>query len=218
MTFLKDLQNKFKKTISNTLNRAFKKAEVKIRERLKNESVDIWKNTTTYKSLTTKGPGKLIHQFGFPDGDAVYMVDGFLEAAADSLDIRFRDFTGGADAFFNGGLQIFTLKQNLDKALDSEFASFSSEKGFSIDWAEWLLVRGNEVIIADYIFRPGFVEYSRSGNGIMQKLKADAFWRVPPSHSGIIGDNWLTRSLQSSIKQIEKNYQVIIETEIGAVL
>lgn len=218
MTFLKDIQDKFKKTISNTLNRAFKKAEGKIRTRLREESLNIWKNTSTYRSLTTKGANRLSHQFGFPEGDAVLYVDGFLEVAAQSLDVKFKNFTGGADAFFNGGMQIFTLRQNLDNALESEFASFTTEKGFSIDWAEWLLVRGNEIIISDYIFRPGFVEYSRSGNGIMTKLKAGAFWRVPSTHSGIIGNNWLTRSLQESIKQIEKNYQVIIETEIGAVL
>lgn len=217
MSFLKDLQNKFKTTIANTLNRAFKKAEKKIRERIRKESVEIWRNTSTYRSLTTKGPNRLSHQFGFPEGTAQFYVDGFLEKASESLDVRFKEFTGGSDAFFNGGMQIFVLRQNLADVLSSSFSSFTSEKGFEIEWADWLLTKGNEIIIADYIFRPGFIEYSRSGNGIMQKVN-NGFWRVPPAHSGIVGDNWLVRSLDESIKQIEKNYQVIIETELRSVL
>ena len=101
-----------------------------------------------------------------------------------------------------GGMLIKVMKQDMSDVLGIFGASFESERGYQIDWLEWLLKRGDEIIIADYMFQNGsFNGRSRTGLGLMVHKGQ---WRVPPEFSGTTSNNWITRTIVSSESGIER--------------
>lgn len=213
MGFFKKTKEKIGKTARAIVGRKFKKAIYRIEERIKDKNLEIWMRTSTYYSLTTQFPGSLYHQFGFPDGEGKMMVDDVLGRIAESVDVSWREFSVKRAVL--GQVQIAVLKVDLDNILSSPFASHMTKKGFSIDWAKWLLTKGNAIIIAKYDFREGYKDRSRSGDGIMVRSKTP--WRVPPEYSGTPTHNWLTKAMQQALEEIEEEYKIIIIQEIERV-
>lgn len=216
--FLKRLKNGIVNSATKILNKATIRAIPEITERISAESLEIWKSTSTYQSLITPGGGlnenaNLFHQFGFNATDAINVVDGFLEEASKNVRVDFSEFKAGTRSIFGGGIRIFILSESLGDSLSSSFSSFTTEKGFQIEWAKWLLTEGNKIIISDFKFKGGSPDYSRSNSGIMIKASGGTF-RVPSEHQGIRGDNFLTRSLISSSDEIAARYSVIIKNAI----
>lgn len=213
---LRDIKNKITKGIADAFNKTFKRKKQEIEFNIAQKSLEIWQNTPTYFSLINPGRNNLYHQFGFYQGEAKELVDNFLIEASKDVKIEFSEIRGGSiRKFFGGGIKIYVLKQDLERALNSGFGSFITEKWFAVDWANWLLLEGNQIIVSQYKFVNGFEQYSRSGSGIMIKAYSGV-WRVPSEHSGVKGDNWLTRSLTQSLKQISDEYKQIIERVINA--
>lgn len=103
-----------------------------------------------------------------------------------------------------GGFFIGILTTDLQEVLNKDFSSYTTEKGVIIKWLEWLLIRGDEVIVANYEFstNPESTQKSRTTEGIMKKSKRS--WRVPPQYSGTQSNNFLTRSLDELDTVIER--------------
>jgi hypothetical protein len=216
--FLRRVRDGIVNSATKILNNATRKAIPEITERISEESLEIWKSTSTYHSLTNPGGGlntdaNLFHQFGFTPADAINIVDGFLEEASKNVRVDFSEFRPGTKSIFGGGIKVFVLRESLGDSLSSAFSSFSTEKGQQIEWAKWLLTEGNKILISDFKFKGGSDLYSRSSSGIMIKASGGVF-RVPPEHQGIRGDNFLTRSLNSSIQEISERYSIIIKSAI----
>lgn len=112
-----------------------------------------------------------------------------------------------------GGLTVSVLRTDLGEVLAIPGATFTSEGGYQIDWLDWLLTKGDQFIIAEYVFVPGEHPGSRTGLGIMAKAQQGG-WRVPPEFAGTINDNWLTRSLGGAEPAIAE----IIQQELLRVL
>lgn len=100
-----------------------------------------------------------------------------------------------------GGFTLRLLSKGLRELRDAfDTAAFYSEHGFVIDWLRWLLLNGEDLIIADYHFVPGDQRGSRTGLGLMRKKGS---WRVPGEFSGTESDNWLTRAIHSALPEFE---------------
>lgn len=91
-------------------------------------------------------------------------------------------------------LQVGILRADLSEVLALAQGRFVSEGGYSIDWLEWLLTAGKELVVADYVFFAGERNRSRTGLGVMKKGQG---WRVPPRFAGTAQDNWLTRAIST---------------------
>ncbi len=81
----------------------------------------------------------------------------------------------------------------------------------NVPWLDILLFRGDEIIVEDYDVEYG--PFGRSGGGKMEEDGGDlsgwgigvsSMTRVPPSFSGTVTDNFITRSLRGREAQIEK--------------
>jgi len=110
-----------------------------------------------------------------------------------------------------GSVTVFGIPTDFSDVLSSSAATYTTAKGQTIPWLEWLLLAGDKIIISDYEFSsdisPG--AKSRTGLGIMKKDTRKR-WRVPPQFAGFAEDNFVTRSLESVKPQIEK----IIKTNV----
>ena len=77
------------------------------------------------------------------------------------------------------------------------YKSSTYKTSVELGWLEWLLTRGDSIIVGKFEFavEPG---RGRSGQGRMKK--AVGWWRVPPSISGTIEDNFITRAFDDKVK------------------
>jgi len=143
-----------------------------------------------YYSLTS---GTLKGEFGLGE-DAHSIVQEVIDIVARSLKIRFNRFKFVFPRL-EGGL---VLRIDLDvyrELLGSNFSYESEPSGTEIKWLEWLLIKGDEIIIKDYHVVFGSFDNSRSGEAIMFKHGS---YQVSPSYSGTFNDNWITRELNDN--------------------
>ena len=73
-----------------------------------------------------------------------------------------------------------------------KYLSKKHKEQVSLDWLDWLLYRGDQIIVSNYrVVRGG---HGRSGIAKM-KPKGGSMWRIDPSFSGTVDDNFITRAL-----------------------
>jgi len=93
------------------------------------------------------------------------------------------------------------IRSDFSDVLGSEYAHMTDNfRGYSLPWLEWLLLNGTAIIIDDYQVTMGYNKHSRTGGAIMT---TGGSWRVPSQFAGTIGDNWITRSIESASADID---------------
>lgn len=81
-------------------------------------------------------------------------------------------------------------------------------QGGDLHWLNWLLTRGDAIIIVDYYYDPrGGIGRTGLGN-----MKGGGVFRVPPEFSGTMENNFITRALTND--SIIKDISSIIEKAI----
>lgn len=153
------------------------------------------------QSLLAQGiPGSLNAVFGLYNGDALTAVSDIIQAIKQSTEIKISkinnkyqgdvEFSFQADDFAN----LLSLESGRVRTVPGPF----DDGGADLHWLEWLLTRGDSVIITGYTYKAGFD--GRSGGGIMRR---GVSFRVPPQYSGTINDNFITRALSNREQEIE---------------
>jgi hypothetical protein len=71
--------------------------------------------------------------------------------------------------------------------------------GETIPWLEWLLLRGDEIIIYDYEVKYG-KGLGRSGEGVM--IETNGFFQVAELHRGTRDDNFITKAISRASGEI----------------
>jgi hypothetical protein len=99
-----------------------------------------------------------------------------------------------------GILQV-RLKTGLSDSLYEE-ASYISN-GHKIDWLNWIMKKGTQVIVSNFEVNYTSSKPSRSGLAVMKYDKGSIF-RVEPRYSGIESDNIISRYLQKQVKDIQQ--------------
>jgi hypothetical protein len=164
--------------------------------------------TDTYFSLVS---GELAAQFGLPTTTRKTMVDAIIQKISDNIEVEYKPVRVIAGKF-SGGLEFRILVANFSDILNMTEAFVTIEDGSSLPWLEWLLIKGNRLIIAEHkIHLIG--GKGRSGMAIMVKNNASS-WRVPSTYSGVMGDNWLTRALTINQDQFMDQIKTILENEL----
>lgn len=118
---------------------------------------------------------------------------------------------------FIGGMSIRGIEESMRDVTQLPVASFISEGGHFIPWLQWLVLAGDAIIIGDYVIKfdltPEEKNRSRTGLALMQ-IERGGNWKVPSEHSGVAGDNFVTRSLIG----LEKFVEEVLQREINKAL
>lgn len=179
-----------------------------IMNKIRQKTVILFKQTDTYTSLVN---GDLAAHFGLPSSSRQSMVDAIIQKIADNMEAEFKPVKARAGGF-TGGLELRVLVNNFSDILSMSEAFVLTEKGQVLPWLEWLLIKGNKLIISDHeIHLIG--GHGRSGGAIMVKNTASA-WRVPSQYSGVMSDNWLTRALTLGQDTYLDMIKTILEQEL----
>ena len=167
-----------------------------------------------YSSLIS---GELQRSFGLPSADAIRALDKIIDTLSASVKVKFKKFSISGNASVNGGLTLQAVKDDFSDILSLPEAKITTAKGQPLNWLEWLLIEGDNVIIADYHVQSGNYSQSRSGGAIMIKSSGSTF-RVPPQFSGVINNNWITRAIDHSLVHLERLATASIQRQLAKVL
>lgn len=144
--------------------------------------------------------GELRGQFGFYDGTEDRIVKAIINTIANNIEFKFNKMSDNGNKV-NGGFEFYVAKSNFSDILSLDESIIKTEKGQSLYWLEWLLVKGDRIIIDEHtlLFKRSA---SRSHSYIM--IKTGGFWKVPSEFSGTIKNNWITRALDEKTNKISE--------------
>ena len=192
------IKKRLLEALVSEVNIALRSAKGTISSRIKEKARQWLSSTPEIESLS--GGGTLVADFGLAGGGgaaAGAIVDSIMQTMV-------VDLISVSTTAFNGGLIIRMQPSDLSNILSLSAGSYITKKGEKIPWLNWLLTRGDDVIIAKYDVEYG--PFGRSGKGKM--VSGNAF-RVNPSFSGTQEDNFITRAFvgkESEIMAIFKKY------------
>jgi hypothetical protein len=146
--------------------------------------------------------GALKGAFGIIDSDIAIL--NIMQSITSSIEVRFKKF----DSNLNGGVVVNVQPSSFSNVLGLP-QGFTVYKSGVLHWLDWLLLRGDTIIIADYQYNPK-TGLGRSGLGNM--ITGGSF-RVPPQFAGSDNDNFITRALLSN--EAESQIIKILEEAIS---
>tara|TARA_Y100000310_G_C20566322_1_gene755676 strand:+ start:589 stop:1236 length:648 start_codon:yes stop_codon:yes gene_type:complete len=178
------ISKRIKRAMYADVTKTFAKAQSVIYNALKIEVAKWISDSPELESILS---GSLKGDFGIvaPAGP----VNAIIQSVAGSVDVEFhaltRNLTGTA-------LSIQVQPKSLANVLGI-IPPVVTEKGDSLPWIEWLLKRGDDIIISDYHVVEG--DHGRTGMAVMKAGGSYKVSRVNPSFSGTEDDNFITRAL-----------------------
>lgn len=139
-------------------------------------------------SLLSNEPTSLAGQFGIQK-NAESIVNNIIQAVVSSTEIKFIKY----NSKFSGGLELRFQPKDFSNLLSLN-DGHTIYSGGDLHWLDWLLKRGDSIIVANYEYNPQ-TGLGRSGLG---NMVSGGSFRVPPQFSGTIDDNFITRAFLGS--------------------
>lgn len=155
------------------------------------------------ESLKSNSLGSLVGYFGITNNPQ-QVVEAIIYAVSEATETRFVKYSSN----FSGGLELRFQPLSFVNLLSLP-EGHTIYNGGDLHWLEWLLRRGDRIIVANYQYNP-ITGIGRSGLGVM--IPGGAF-RVPPQFSGTEDNNFITRALvgKPQEKQIAQLIQKVLE-------
>lgn len=147
--------------------------------------------------------GGLVGPFGFTTSPTS-VVSAIINAISQSISIQFKKYNKN----LTGGGFDLQIQQNDFANLLTLPQGYTTYSGVNLHWLEWMLLRGDEIIVVGYEYNPK-TGIGRTGLGNM--VPGNGF-RVPPQYSGTKDNNFITRALigPEQEKDITKIFQKIL--------
>jgi hypothetical protein len=199
-----EIEKKINEALSEKLNSALIKSSSKILDEVK-KLIPQWINSQP--EIQALNSGNLIGQFGITIS-ASSIINAIIQSVVNSTTMSIKKYD---KKLKNGGLELYIQPSDFQNLLSlPEGHTVYRDLNFSGDlhWLNWLLTRGDEVIIVGYEYNPkNGIGRSRLGN----MVKGGSF-RIPPQFSGTSDNNFITRSLlgQEQEKAIASIFQNIL--------
>ena len=138
--------------------------------------------------------------FGLYQGTESMIVDSIQDSVMGAVSVDFKTVN---NTLSKGGLSI-----NFQPATFANLLSLPTGhtvyEGGDLHWLQWLLERGDSMIVVDYHYYPAS-GMGRSGKGYMKKT---GMFRVPPQFSGTSNNNFVTRALVGPAQEKEINREI----------
>lgn len=207
-----EFQKMAMEAIRDELNKKIPLILKMIEDKIANNIKRIFIVSDEYNALVN---GPLNAHFGIPQGEAIGRLDEIINKVADSVVVEFKRISvrGGQ---FGGGLTIKAVNGDFSDVLSLPAARVELDSGGHIPWLEWLLLKGDSIILAGYEIKFGNYSNSRSGEAIMVKNEIKA-WKVPIGVSGTVRDNWFTRAVENSFDFLDKLIDNAVQDSLNKV-
>lgn len=183
-TDLAKLEKEIEKEAIAELGKVMRSAIPAIRSRVVNIVSHALRVAPEWTSLVS---GELRSHLGITDAGPV--LESILRAITDNVTITQKSALD---------LTVEVLRNGYTEILQVPGISYQS-KGGAVPWLDWLLFKGDNVILAGVSINLNrrTRKASRTGSAIMvQRTKTSGNWRMPAEFSGTSSDNWITRALR----------------------
>jgi hypothetical protein len=188
------------------IDKAISKALPTISSQIKILVSESLRNQPEYSSLMT---GTLKAELGIAEATSINSV---IDALIETLSVQ-RNAITVTNKGLSGGFVLTMMKSDdMNGVIYTDQASVRDASGYSLPWLEWLLLKGNEILVKNYEVSYFPSPYSRSGMAIM--IPSSNSWRVPPQFAGTENDNWTTRAINSVEDSVYKIIQDNIEKNL----
>jgi hypothetical protein len=188
-----EIQNLINEATAKELNKIIRRRKAITLGKLKNATAGWIAQTDEIASITNTSPNELKALFGITGSKAA--VQAIIQAVADSVIVEIQPF----DKKLNGSVIFKFQPENNLNLLGLKEGHQITEKGADLHWLDWLLTKGDSVVVIGYRYSPR--ENGRGGRGIMRK---GGTFRVNPKYSGIIGNNFVSKAFIGKEQQVVK--------------
>lgn len=169
---------------------------------LKNKLIPVFRSALEESpEIISLRAGVLRAEFGLETDPSFDIV----EAVLATLDLTWKNVDAKT---FKGGINIVMQPSNFSNLLLLPVGNQPIEGG-SLPWLEWLLTRGDSIIITGYGVQLGSFPESRTGLAKMSKKFAP--YKVNSSFSGTIEDNFITRAINRSFSKVQGIIQGVLK-------
>jgi hypothetical protein len=184
---IQSIENKVNKVTAELINKKIKTHESSIQSKAKAFAVQ---SLLSQPEIASLSGGELAGAFGLTASDAVSAIGAISQSFSNSIYVKIQKFNKNLK---DGGVYIYFQPSNFANLLSLSEGHVVYSKG-DLHWLQWLLQRGDEIIVAGYQFE-GVSGRGRSGLGYMTSGGA---FRVPPQYSGTVDNNFVSRALIGS--------------------
>jgi hypothetical protein len=191
---IKKIEKDINRALARDLDVRIGKNRNKVLRAIKTSSIVWLESQPEIISLRqTSAPGSLSSIFGINEGDADSIVNQIIQAISESINLNI----GKSNQFSKTLIELNFQPKDFNNLLSISGTKTLIEGG-SIPWLEWLLTKGDAIIISGYYYKP-FLNKGRSGGGLM--IPGGVF-RVPPEFSGTVENNFITRTFEGKQEEI----------------
>jgi len=202
----------FEKIILNLIQTKFAitalKSIDKIKQRVKPIVFQALSECPEIKEL--KSGTKLRGELGLKRADATSAANSIAKTVSEAISVTFDRGLGTKG--IKGGILLNIQPRDYQNVLNISKASVFYKPNDRLDWLDWLLNKGDSIIVSGFHFEPVTnrkVDGGRTGLGTMKK---GGSWRIDPVYSGTSDDNFITRALR------KKDNLSLMSTEIFKVI
>ena len=174
------------KLLAKEGNRALKNASKRIKRRVKHIFYDAINDCPEILELSGFD-GKLRKDFGLSSDPTPEIIDDIVDSAF--VEVKRITSSGGT---FKGGLTVGLHPSAYANLLGLPQASQLTEKGVLLPWLEWLLFKGDQIIVQNYGVEYG-AGFGRSGGARMSEDEPP--FKVDPRYAGTVESNFITRAI-----------------------
>lgn len=187
---IKTIEGKINKAIAEVFNKQLRRGKTKLVTRTK-ALVETWVRTSpAIISLETRQPRELMTEFGIRRP----VTEAIVQSIVAATEIR----TTYIDSRLNGHITFNFQPKSFINLLGMPEGHVITGKGSDLHWMEWLLRRGDQIIITGYQYSPS--REGRAGGGIM--VAGNSF-RVNPAYSGTEDNNFITKMFSGREKDLQ---------------
>jgi hypothetical protein len=198
-----EVESKILSAISSNFNSLMKSNKTKIFNEIKLLIPSWISNQPEISSLSSSDPQSLVGQFGITI-DPSSIINSIISAVVNSCSVSIVPYDSKLK---NGGIEINIQPDNFANLIGLP-QGHSTYLGGDLHWLDWLLNRGDEIIVVGYQYNP----QTGLGRSKLGNMKSGGSFRVPPQFSGTQDNNFITRSLVGAEqeKQIAKIFEKIL--------
>lgn len=187
------IKKRMARAMQKEVNRVFKKAVGFVKVDLKADVSGWIFQSPEMQSLMT---GTLRGDFGIIDPAPKVMT--IAASIQESVEVRWSPVDG---SLRGSPLVVEVQPSHLLNVLGA-IPPIVTENGYSLDWIEWLLLKGDSPVVFDYHVEEG--PFGRTGDAHMVAGGTYSVGRADPTYTGTVDDNFITRALQGKESEIER--------------
>ena len=190
-----DIIKKINKSIARRFNSLIKRRAKIVQNDIKRVIPSWISQQPEIISLNSDGVnGSLNAQFGLRPGQSAVVVSDIISAISESISVS---ITPISEVNLSGGISFSIQPTDFKNLISLSSGIVVTEKLQQLHWLDWLLTEGDQVIITGYQYVPS--DGGRSDGGTM---KLGRSFRVEPSFSGTVDDNFVTRVFAGRQRQL----------------